>query len=281
MSRQRGGSYGSKGSGETQLELDRRGVEARIHIIKQELKKVIKERETMRKRREKTPVPTCALVGYTNAGKSSLLNSLTGADAFVEDRLFATLDPTTRKLQLKDGGSVLLTDTVGFISNLPHTLIDAFKSTLEEASRSDLLLIVLDCSDQNVLSQYEKVMNVLAETGAGEKEKIIVLNKVDKITEDNLILKSLENEFAAAIKVSAKEKTGFLELAETINEKLLGPVKTFKLPLDRSDLVTLIRKTGVLYKEEWLEDHILVEGRLGGVIESSQRTLRLVEEAKL
>jgi GTP-binding protein HflX len=281
MSRQRGGSYGSKGSGETQLELDRRGVEARIHIIKQELKKVIKERETMRKRREKTPVPTCALVGYTNAGKSSLLNSLTGADAFVEDRLFATLDPTTRKLQLKDGGSVLLTDTVGFISNLPHTLIDAFKSTLEEASRSDLLLIVLDCSDQNVLSQYETVMNVLAETGAGKKEKIIVLNKIDKISDDNLILKSLENEFAAAIKVSAKEKTGFLELAETINEKLLGPVKTFKLPLDRSDLVTLIRKTGVLYKEEWLEDHILVEGRLGGVIESSQRTLRLVEEARL
>jgi GTP-binding protein HflX len=235
----------------------------------------------MRKRREKTPVPTCALVGYTNAGKSSLLNSLTGADAFVEDRLFATLDPTTRKLQLKDGGSVLLTDTVGFISNLPHTLIDAFKSTLEEASRSDLLLIVLDCSDQNVLSQYETVMNVLAETGAGKKEKIIVLNKVDKISDDNLILKSLENEFPSAIKVSAKEKTGFLELAETINEKLLGPVKTFKLPLDRSDLVSLIRKTGVLYKEEWLEDHILVEGRLGGVIESSQRTLRLVEEAKL
>ena len=276
-----GGSYGSKGSGETQLELDRRGVEARIHIIKQELKKVIKERETMRKRREKTPVPTCALVGYTNAGKSSLLNSLTGADAFVEDRLFATLDPTTRKLQLKDGGSVLLTDTVGFISNLPHTLIDAFKSTLEEASRSDLLLIVLDCSDQNVLSQYETVMNVLAETGAGKKEKIIVLNKIDKISDENLILKSLENEFPSAIKVSAKEKTGFLELAETINEKLLGPVKTFKLPLDRSDLVTLIRKTGVLYKEEWLEDHILVEGRLGGVIESSQRTLRLVEEARL
>lgn len=281
MSRQRGGSYGSKGSGETQLELDRRGVEARIHIIKQELKKVIKERETMRKRRERTPVPTCALVGYTNAGKSSLLNALTGAEAFVEDRLFATLDPTTRKLQLKDGGSVLLTDTVGFISNLPHTLIDAFKSTLEEAARADLLLIVLDSSDQNAISQYQTVMEVLAETGAGEKEKIIVLNKVDKITEDNLILKSLENEFAAAIKVSAKEKTGFLELAETINEKLLGPVKTFKLPLDRIDLVTLIRRTGVLYKEEWLEDHILVEGRLGGVISSSQRTLNLVEEAEI
>ena len=213
MSRQRGGSSGSKGSGETQLELDKRGVEARIHIIKQELKKVIKERETMRKRREKTPVPTCALVGYTNAGKSSLLNALTGADAFVEDRLFATLDPTTRKLQLKDGGSVLLTDTVGFISNLPHTLIDAFKSTLEEAARADLLLIVLDSSDQNAISQYQTVMEVLTETNAGDKEKIIVLNKVDKTTEDNLIMKTLETEFPNAIKVSAKEKIGFLELA--------------------------------------------------------------------
>ena len=210
-----------------------------------------------------------------------MLNALTGADAFVEDRLFATLDPTTRKLQLKDGGSVLLTDTVGFISNLPHTLIDAFKSTLEEAARADLLLIVLDSSDQNAISQYQTVMEVLAETNAGDKEKIIVLNKVDKTTEDNLIMKTLETEFPNAIKVSAKEKIGFLELAEIINEKLLGPIKSFKLPLSRSDLVNLIRKTGVLYKEEWQEDHIYVEGRLGGVIESSQRTLRLVEECQL
>lgn len=142
MARQRGGNYGSKGSGETQLELDQRQVRENIQKLKKELKTVVTNRETQRKRREKIPVPNCALVGYTNAGKSSLLNALTGADVFVEDKLFATLDPTTRRISIKTGDTILLTDTVGFISNLPHSLVDAFKSTLEEALHADVLLIV-------------------------------------------------------------------------------------------------------------------------------------------
>ena len=157
MARQRGGSYGSKGAGETQLELDQRNIREIIFRTKKELEKVVRTRETQRKKRGSIPVPECALIGYTNAGKSSLLNALTGADAFVEDKLFATLDPLTRKLKLKDGNGILLTDTVGFISNLPHSLIDAFKSTLSAAKNADLQLLVIDSSDPNALSQYNTV----------------------------------------------------------------------------------------------------------------------------
>ena len=141
MARQRGGSYGAKGAGETKLELDRRSIQNRIVQVKRELEKVVQERQTQRKRREKIPLPTCALVGYTNAGKSSLLNALTGSQVLAQDKLFATLDPTTRRLSIAGGTGLLLTDTVGFISNLPHSLVDAFKSTLEEAVQAQLLLV--------------------------------------------------------------------------------------------------------------------------------------------
>ena len=165
MARQRGGNFGAKGSGETQLELDTRKIREKIQSLKKELEQVVRDRETQRKRRERIPLPTCALAGYTNAGKSSLLNALTGADVFVEDKLFATLDPTTRKLQLKSSiktsenekgfaANILLTDTVGFISNLPHSLVNAFKSTLEEAQRANLILLVLDASDEHAEQQY-------------------------------------------------------------------------------------------------------------------------------
>jgi len=276
MARQRGGSYGSKGAGETKLELDRRGVESKIHIIKQELKKVISERETQRKKRERLPVPTAALVGYTNAGKSSLLNALTGSDVFVEDRLFATLDPTTRRLNLKDGGSLLLTDTVGFISNLPHSLIDAFRSTLEEAARADILLIVIDSSDRNALEQYKTVLKVLEETGAGDKNKIIVLNKYDKLSESDKVFFQAEKNFPQAICVSAKEKTGFSELAEKLNSSLLGPHHSWLIPTEKSELLNILRKTGIITKEEWLDEGIFVQGRAGGVIPQSARTLAIL-----
>lgn len=183
MARQRGGNFGSKGSGETQLELDSRQIRDKIAQVKKELAQVVRDRETQRKKRERIPLPSCALAGYTNAGKSSLLNALTGADVFVEDKLFATLDPTTRKLSLKNanGANILLTDTVGFISNLPHTLVNAFKSTLEEAQRADLILLVLDASDLKAEFQYDTVCKVLKEIGAEETPKIVVLNKIDKI----------------------------------------------------------------------------------------------------
>jgi GTP-binding protein HflX len=181
LARQRGGSYGSKGSGETQLELDRRQTEDKIVQIKKELEQVTQTRRTQRKQRERNSFRNCALVGYTNAGKSSLLNALTGADVFVENKLFATLDPTTRKFSLGEGSTILLTDTVGFISNLPHTLINAFRSTLEEASFADLLLIVVDASDPECRKQYEQVIKVLGEIGADKIPRLVLLNKWDAV----------------------------------------------------------------------------------------------------
>jgi len=181
LARQRGGSYGAKGSGETQLELDRRQTEDKIVQIKKELEQVVQNRRTQRKQRERNSLRNCALVGYTNAGKSSLLNALTGADVFVENKLFATLDPTTRKFSLGEGSTILLTDTVGFISNLPHTLVNAFRSTLEEASFADLLLIVVDASDPECRNQYNQVVKVLEEIGADKIPRLILLNKWDAV----------------------------------------------------------------------------------------------------
>ncbi len=219
MARQRGGSYGSKGAGETQLELDQRKVRERIARTKKELEKVEKVRTTQHKKRQNTGIPECALIGYTNAGKSSLLNSLTGADSFVENKLFATLDPLTRKLTLTDGKSILLTDTVGFISNLPHSLVDAFKSTLAEARDANLQLIVLDASDPNVKMHFETVAKVLKEIKANGNRQIIVLNKCDKI-KDEITFSSLKLEFPNAICVSAKTKQGFSELLACIEKQL-------------------------------------------------------------
>ena len=165
-------------------------------------------------------MPTCALVGYTNAGKSSLLNALTGSDALVENKLFATLDPLTRKLPLNDSNGVLITDTVGFISNLPHHLIDAFKSTLEEAVKADLLLLVLDSSDAEVEAQYETVCNVLDDIGADKNQRIILLNKIDKSDDEKGTLASLRSKFKDAIRYYKK----FLELNKKAFE--LGKMAT-------------------------------------------------------
>jgi len=262
LSRQRGGNYGAKGAGETQLELDQREVREKIIQVKKELAKVEINRETQRKRREKIPLSTCALVGYTNAGKSSLLNALTGADVFVEDKLFATLDPTTRQLSLKEGNSILLTDTVGFISNLPHSLIDAFKSTLEEAVRAQLLLLVIDASDPNAEKQYGTVRKVLEEIGAEKTPRIIVLNKIDKLDEAEILFRRLDTLFPDAVRVSATAHTGFQSLVERISSILLGEKKEFIIPLSERGRLENIRKTGVIYSEQWLEDGIHVTARI-------------------
>lgn len=260
MARQRGGSYGSKGSGETQLELDQRSVREKIFQLKREILEVEKTRLMQEKKRRTIPVPECALVGYTNAGKSSLLNALTGSDSFVEDKLFATLDPLTRKLKLKDGSSILLTDTVGFISRLPHTLIDAFKSTLSQAEKADLLILVLDSSDKNIFFEYETVLSVLKEIGADEKEKLIVLNKID-LVDDELFLSELKLKFPDSVCVSAKTRAGFEKLSEKISEKLLGDIKLFFIPLENHDILKIFRSKGVILKELWLDDGILISAR--------------------
>ena len=263
MAKQRGGNYGSKGSGETKLELDRRAVQNRITRIKLELAKVVKERETLRARRDKVPLPSCALVGYTNAGKSSLLNALTGSDVFVEDKLFATLDPTTRRLSFDGGNGILLTDTVGFISNLPHSLVNAFKSTLEETARADLQILVLDASDGNIYEQYQTVLQVLKEIDVLDTPQIIVLNKIDRLS-DMFSLRRLENYFPQAVRVSALEKTGFSELIFAIRETLFGKQKTYALPLDKAEILDIIRKTGIIISSEWQENSIKIEAQVSG-----------------
>lgn len=267
MAKQRGGNYGAKGSGETKLELDRRAVQNRISRIKIELSKVVKERETLRSRRDKVPLPSCALVGYTNAGKSSLLNALTGSEVFVEDKLFATLDPTTRRLSFDGGNGILLTDTVGFISNLPHSLINAFKSTLEETARADLQILVLDASDGNIYEQYQTVLQVLKEIAVLDTPRIVVLNKIDCV-KDIFTLRRLENSFPNAIKVSAFEKTGFENLFFEIRKQLFGEQKKYELPLEKAEIIQLIRQTGILINSEWKEKSIMIEAQVYGKAES-------------
>jgi len=266
MAKQRGGNFGAKGSGETQLELDRRAVISKTAKIKKDLEKVVKERETQRKKREQTPIPVAALVGYTNAGKSSLLNALTASNVFVEDKLFATLDPTTRRFTLQGKTELLLTDTVGFISNLPHSLIDAFKSTLEEARRANLQLLILDGSDPEVFAQYKTVVKVLDEIEANKNERLIIINKCDKWIAPE-IESRLKQEFIDAVWISTKTKEGFDELSELITKKLFGNTQTFSFPLDRADLIQKVRSRGMLISEDWLDSCILVTARIKGAIE--------------
>ncbi len=262
FSRQRGGAFGAKGSGETQLELNQRQIRDRIAALKRELAEVELNRKTQRKQRGK--VPSCALVGYTNAGKSSLLNALTGSDALVENKLFATLDPLTRKLPLNESNGVLITDTVGFISNLPHHLIDAFKSTLEEAIKADLLLLVLDSSDPEAEAQYETVCNVLDDIGADKNPRILLLNKIDKTDDNTEQLSSLRLKFPNAICISAKEEIGFLELKDRIYEMLFGEIGNYILPISQQTLLNELKKAGCIQSEEWLDDGVHIKARATG-----------------
>ena len=285
LSRQRGGTFGNKGSGETQLELDRRQIEDKITQIKKELEQVEQNRATQRKQRERTESASCALVGYTNAGKSSLLNALTGADAFVENKLFATLDPTTRKLALSEGNSVLLTDTVGFISNLPHTLIDAFKSTLEEAKYATLLLVTVDASDANCVKQYEQVQKVLREIQASDVPQLILLNKIDRVEQDAMRLSELEAVFPGAIKTSAATKTGFDALLTAIAEQVLGSIGRYRIPLEKSSLAELVRRNGTILDEEWTDDSVELTARVPGKFDeqgnATSRTLALLSPYRI
>ncbi|MDR1429863.1 MAG: GTPase HflX [Spirochaetaceae bacterium] len=214
LSRQRGGRYGTRGSGETKLETDKRLVERQIHKLESELEVVRRRRDTQRKKREKNAVLSCALVGYTNAGKSSLLNALTNASVFVEDALFATLDSTTRRLVTARGLSLLLTDTVGFIRRLPHDLVESFRSTLEESVLADILIIVLDASDPNTEYQYRTVLEVLDSLGAAGKPMLIALNKADRASASDLEI--LENRYPSSVAVSALKKKGLEALLRRI-----------------------------------------------------------------
>ncbi|MBE6599409.1 MAG: GTPase HflX, partial [Ruminococcaceae bacterium] len=267
LSRQGGsaaGNIGARGPGETKLEIDRRRIKSRIAALEAELEKVEQNRLTMRHARDKSGIVKCGIVGYTNAGKSTLLNYLTGAGILAEDKLFATLDPTTRQYTTPGGTKLLLTDTVGFIRNLPHHLIKAFKSTLDEAVYSDVLLIVIDASDPEFTEQAAVTTNLLEELGANGKPTVYVFNKCDACTDrDALIhmrtLASASN--TEVVFISAKTGAGcdkLIEIVERIANAGKRKVKLFIPPEDGA-------VTGIIYKDgddvtvEYKEDGIYVE----------------------
>ncbi len=257
LSRQRGGARGTRGEGETQLELDRRLVVRKIARLKREIELVREQRTTRRRRREGGELPTGSIVGYTNAGKSSLLNVLSGANVLVEDKLFATLDPTTRRVRLGDGNEVLLTDTVGFIRRLPHDLIVAFKATLEETLLSDFLVHVLDASSPEVQEHYATTVAVLEELGVGTKPIITVFNKIDAAG-DGLSFAALRSRLSDSIELSARTGEGLEQLKGSIARLHAAghPVVRVALPDSRHDLVALIHRTGKILATEY-EDNLI------------------------
>lgn len=256
-----GGGIGTRGPGEKKLEMDRRLIRERISILKRELEGIKKARETARKQRSKNPIPVVAIVGYTNAGKSTLLNTLTDANVLEEDKLFATLDPTTRNLVTESGQQILLTDTVGFIRKLPHHLIEAFRSTLEEAKYADIILHVVDSSSTSAYIHMHTVYETLDMLGAGDKPVITAFNKIDKMTEQESIKDCKAD---VTLKISAKYQVGLGELLNQIEEIL----KEQKVYLERIFLyqdagkIQLIRKYGQLLEETYREDGICVRAYL-------------------
>ncbi len=262
LMRQRGGRYGTKGSGEQKIELDRREIERRIHEIKDELEAVRKERTVQRRRRERAAVPRAAIVGYTNAGKSSLLNALTAANVKAEDKLFATLDPTTRRIAFAQGQTLLLTDTVGFVRNLPHGLVEAFRSTLEEAAQADLLIHVADASDPKVDTHIATTLQVLGEIGAGEVPRILVLNKIDLVHHESV--EDFLARYPGSIAVSATLSQGLGALVDRIQDALTSGMKglTLRIPHAQYHLVSLIMREGTVLEEKQEDDATWLRCRL-------------------
>lgn len=253
-----GGGIGTKGPGEKKLEMDRRLIKDRIAQLSRELKDVKQHREVARQQRSKHNIPIVSIVGYTNAGKSTLLNTLTNAGVLEEDKLFATLDPTTRNLSLASGQEILLTDTVGFIRKLPHHLIDAFKSTLEESKYADIILHVVDASNPQVEKQMHTVYETLKELEVGDKTIITLFNKQDKITE-GLVLRDFKAD--KTVTISAKTGSGLNQLLNTI-EEILRDQKVYiekVFPYNEAGKIQLIRKNGQLLKEEYVADGIYIE----------------------
>ena len=258
LNRQAGG-LGGKGEGEAQLETDRRLVRRRIDRLKEDLELVRSRRATQRKKRVRLPLPSCAIVGYTNAGKSALLKKLTGAQVLVEDKLFATLDTTTRRVELPTGQGLLLTDTVGFVRNLPHSLVEAFKATLEEAVLSDFLVHVLDASHPQVYDFCSTTLKVLEELGADSKKMITVLNKVDCIADEST-LHALRLHFPDSVFASALTGEGLDELLHRLADMLAERIAKVEvaLPLDRTDLLSLLHRASHVLSVGYEQGHVRV-----------------------
>ena len=253
-----GGGIGTRGPGEKKLEMDRRLIHERIGQLKRELEDVKRHREIQRSRRGSSGIPVAAIVGYTNAGKSTLLNRLTGAGILAEDKLFATLDPTTRNLEMPDGQKLLLTDTVGFIRKLPHHLIEAFKSTLEEAKYSDIILHVVDASNPQMDMHMHVVYDTLRQLEVKDKVMITVYNKLDRIAEP-VRLKDMSADYQ--VRISAKNGDGLDTLMDTLSQVLRSQrvylEKTYGY--HEAGKIQRIRRSGQLLSEEYAEDGIHVK----------------------
>lgn len=248
-----GGGIGTRGPGETRLEMDRRRIRRRMSDLRREIKELEDQRSLRRSRREKNRVPVVALVGYTNAGKSTLLNALSDANVLAEDKLFATLDPVVRTVKLPSGGEFLLVDTVGFISKLPHALVDAFRSTLEEALLADILLIVSDGASEEMLHQHDVVLEVLSSLGAQDRPMIDVVNKVD-LLEDR-------PQWPGAFFISARTGEGIEALLEEVKRRIRGVQRRLRvqIPYAQGALTSMLHSSGNVLSEEYTDSGVVIE----------------------
>ena len=259
------GGVGLRGPGETQLEVDRRAIRNRIGHLKRELEKVRAHRMRYRSQRKRLRIPIIALVGYTNAGKSTLLNRLTKAEVYAADKLFATLDPTTRRVELPGGYQALLTDTVGFIQKLPTTLVAAFHATLEEIGEADLLLHMVDISHPNALNQYQAVQKTLTEIGAGHIPVVTALNKVDRLSRPE-VARETARQYPKSIAVSARTGVGLPELLDLIQKELYETYTPIlvRLPYQQGALISLFHEVGQVERIEHERGGVLMQGRIPG-----------------
>lgn len=258
------GRIGTRGPGETKLEEDRRRLLARIAKLKSDLKELSSTRKVQRKARIKSRVASVSLVGYTNSGKSTLLNALTNADVFVANKLFATLDPRTRRLELPGGEAILCSDTVGFVKKLPHQLVEAFRSTLEVVAESDLLCNVVDASGSDIEGRMQAVRSVLEEIDAGKVDEILVFNKIDRLSESDL--SALKMKHPDAVFVSALERRGLGDLLEAISSRLRAMARVIDLliPYDRGDVLAMLHREGEVIFQREAEGGFRVKARLEG-----------------
>jgi GTP-binding protein HflX len=259
------GGVGLRGPGETQLEVDKRAIRKRIAHLKEELKKVSAHRQRYRAQRKRSRIPTVALVGYTNAGKSTLLNRLAKADVYVANQLFATLDPTTRRVELPGGYQALITDTVGFIQKLPTTLIEAFHATLEEILEADLLLHVVDISHPNALNQFNAVQETLDELGAHHIPVVTALNKADKLRNPEAA-REVASRYSKAVIISSLNGSGIQDLLRVVQEELYetyAPIRV-RLPYQQGALISLFHEAGQVELVEHGRGGVLMQGRIPG-----------------
>ena len=255
-----GGSAAARGMGEQQIEVDRRMARKRIDRIKADLAAVRKQRATQRKERQKSEAPHAAIVGYTNAGKSTLLNLLSGSEVLEADMLFATLDPTTRRVELPDGRDLLVTDTVGFVRNLPHRLVESFKATLEEAVLADFLVHVLDASEPELERLCDTTLEVMTELGAADKPVLTVLNKID-LVDDPQRRRALQSQFPEAVSISARSGEGMDALHHKFVDYLSRAVsrRRYRIPQHRGDLVSLLHAEAKVLETSYEGNDVFVE----------------------